>query len=383
MNWKSLLPRISGQSNPVSTPDGATPVLTSEAVRQLLAAFPPVPEAGGWRAAEHIVGLDVTNGRALVALSASPKHAQALEPFRAAVEAQLAAEPGLSAAQVILTGEKPADAPPPNPPRIGQHPTGEKIDLAGVGSVIAIASGKGGVGKSTTTANLAMALANSGLSVGILDADIYGPSIPTLFGCVDAKPEMSPEGKLLPLERLGIKLISIGFLLPPDTAVIWRGPMVSGAIEQLFRDVDWGTLDVLLIDLPPGTGDAQLTISQKAPLSGAVIVSTPQDLALIDAKRALSMFRKMEVPVLGIIENMSYYECPNCGHREHIFAHGGAQIAAKDLDTAFLGAVPLSLDIREASDNGKPITAAQPEGPQAKAYAAIAGAMLKAVSAVE
>jgi len=373
VNWRSLLPRISGQPDPVSTSEASAAPVSPDEIRRLLGALPPLEEADGWRAGDHIAGLSVAGGKVVLAFEAAPALAEALEPFRAAVEHELAALPGISAAQVILTGEKPA-APPP--PRIGQHPTGEKIDLPGVGLVVAIASGKGGVGKSTTTANLAMALAAKGLSVGVLDADIYGPSIPTLFGCAGAKPVASEDGKLLPISAMGVKLISIGFLLPPDAAVIWRGPMVAGAIEQLFRDVAWGDLDVLLVDLPPGTGDAQLTMSQKAPLSGAVIVSTPQDLALIDAKRALAMFRKVDVPVLGMVENMSYYECPQCGHREHIFAHGGAETAAKELAAPFLGAVPLTLAIREAADAGTPIVVSQPDGPQAKAYAAIAEALL-------
>ncbi|WP_337996143.1 Mrp/NBP35 family ATP-binding protein [Oleispirillum naphthae] len=362
----------------MSTPEGGATPITADEIRRLLGALPPLPEAGDWRAGDHIAGLSVTAGKVLLAFEAGAGQAESLEPFRAALETELAALPGISAAQVILTGEK---AAPPPPPRIGQHPTGGKIELPGVGLVVAIASGKGGVGKSTTTANLAMALAAKGLSVGVLDADIYGPSIPTLFGCTDAKPLASAEGKLLPVMAHGIKLISIGFLLPQDAAVIWRGPMVAGAIEQLFRDVDWGALDVLLVDLPPGTGDAQLTMCQKAPLSGAVIVSTPQDLALIDAKRALMMFRKVEVPVLGVVENMSYYECPQCGHREHIFAHGGAEAAAKEMETAFLGAVPLTLAIRESSDAGVPIVAAQPKSPQAAAYAAIAAALLEQTKA--
>ncbi len=356
----------------MSTPAPAT---TVETVRRLLAELPPPPTAAEWRPADHVVGIDVTDSRALLAFSVTAALAPVLEPFRAGIETALKALPGITAAQVVLTADKPAESPPQSP-RIGQHPTGGKIDLPGIGLVVAIASGKGGVGKSTTTANLAMAMAAKGLKIGVLDADIYGPSIPTLFGCADAKPPASPEGKMLPIERFGIKLISIGFLLPPDAAVIWRGPMVSGAIEQLFRDVDWGTLDILLVDLPPGTGDAQLTMSQKAPLSGAVIVSTPQDLALIDARRALAMFLKVDVPIFGIVENMSYYECPNCGHREPIFAHGGAEKAAAELEAPFLGEVPLTLAIREASDAGTPIVLAQPDGPQAKAYRVIADAIL-------
>jgi ATP-binding protein involved in chromosome partitioning len=359
----------------MSTPGTAAAAATATAVRRLLAELPAPAACPGWRAAEHIEGFSIAGGRAILALSARADEAPALESARAEIEAAIAALPGIAAASVVLTAEKPA-APAAPPPRIGQHPTGGRIDLPGVARVIAVASGKGGVGKSTTAANLAMAMAAKGLRVGVLDADIYGPSVPTLFGCEGIRPEATPEGKMRPVDSHGIKLISIGFLLPPDAAVIWRGPMVAGAIEQLFRDVDWGTLDVLVVDLPPGTGDAQLTMCQKAPLSGAVIVSTPQDLALIDARRAIAMFRKVEVPVLGLIENMSYYECPACGHREHIFDHGGAAKAATELEVPFLGEIPLTLAIREASDAGTPIVAADPDGPQARAYATIAGALL-------
>ncbi len=359
----------------MSTPGTGAAAANAEAIRRLLADLPSPEALPGWTAAEHVDGLSVAGGRVLLALSAKAEEAAALETVRAGIEAAIAALPGVSQASVVLTAEKPA-APAAPPPRIGQHPTGGRIELPGVARVIAVASGKGGVGKSTTAANLAMAMAATGLRIGLLDADIYGPSVPTLFGCEGIRPEATPEGKMRPVASHGIKLISIGFLLPPDAAVIWRGPMVSGAIEQLFRDVDWGTLDVLVVDLPPGTGDAQLTMSQKAPLTGAVIVSTPQDLALIDAKRAIAMFRKVEVPVLGLVENMSYYECPACGHREHIFAHGGAATAAAELDVPFLGEIPLTLAIREASDAGSPIVATDPDGPQAKAYGAIAEALL-------
>lgn len=377
MNWRSILPRISGQSPRVSTSADPKEAL-AEAVLRALAEVAPAATVAGWNPTEQVAGFDLAEGRVLLALSATPEQAESLEPARAAIEAAIAKVPGVSSVNVVLTGER-AAPPPPQGPRIGQHPSGGKIELPEVGTVIAVASGKGGVGKSTTTANLALAMAAKGLRVGVLDADIYGPSIPTLFGCEGAKPGAA-DGKMIPVVAHGVKLISIGFLLPPDAPVIWRGPMVSGAIEQLFRDVVWGALDVLLVDLPPGTGDAQLTMSQKAPLSGAVIVSTPQDLALIDARRALQMFRKVEVPVLGIIENMSYYECPNCGHREHIFAHGGAAKAAEELETPFLGEIPLTLAIREAADAGAPIAVKEPDGPHAKAYAKIAEAILYGTS---
>lgn len=374
MNWRNFLPRISGQSPRVST-SAAPKEALAEAVLGAFAEAAPGATVAGWNPAEQVAGFDVSGGRVLLALSAPPDRAEELEPARARLEAALAKVPGVAGVNVVLTAERAAPPPPPQQPRLGQHPTGGKIELPDVGLVVAVASGKGGVGKSTTTANLALAMVQKGLRVGVLDADIYGPSIPTLFGCEGAKPGMA-DGKMVPVEAHGVKLISIGFLLPPDAPVIWRGPMVSGAIEQLFRDVVWGGLDVLLVDLPPGTGDAQLTMSQKAPLSGAVIVSTPQDLALIDARRALQMFRKVEVPVFGIVENMSYYECPNCGHREHIFAHGGAETAARELETPFLGEIPLTLAIREAADAGAPIAVADPDGPHARAYARIAEAIL-------
>jgi ATP-binding protein involved in chromosome partitioning len=248
---------------------------------------------------------------------------------------------------------------------------GGKQGLPGVTHIIAVASGKGGVGKSTTAANLALALAALGHKVGLLDADIYGPSQPRLMG-ISGKPQ-SPDGKRLnPMENHGIKVMSIGFMVAEDTPMIWRGPMVMGALTQLLRDVNWAPLDVLVCDLPPGTGDAQLTMAQNVPLSGAVIVSTPQDIALIDAKKGLNMFRKVDVPVLGIIENMSYFCCPNCGHRSEIFAHGGAQREAERGGVDFLGEIPLDIAIRETSDGGRPIVVNDPQSPHAAAYRDIA-----------
>jgi ATP-binding protein involved in chromosome partitioning len=243
--------------------------------------------------------------------------------------------------------------------------------VPGVRSIIAVASGKGGVGKSTTATNLALALASQGLKVGMLDADIYGPSQPRMLG-ISGRPN-SPDGKVLtPLENYGVKCMSMGFLVAEDTPMIWRGPMVQSALQQMLRDVEWGELDVIVVDMPPGTGDAQLTMAQQVPLTGAVIVSTPQDIALIDAKKGLNMFRKVDVPVLGIVENMSVFVCPNCGHESHIFSHGGAKKEAERLGMEFLGEMPLHIAIRETSDSGKPIVVSDPESPQAKAYQAIA-----------
>jgi ATP-binding protein involved in chromosome partitioning len=237
-----------------------------------------------------------------------------------------------------------------------------------------VASGKGGVGKSTTAVNLALALQARGKAVGILDADIYGPSMPKLLG-LDGKPEVL-DNRMIPKEKFGIKVMSMGFLVDEDTAMIWRGPMVQSALLQMMRQVDWGPLDVLVVDMPPGTGDVQLTMAQQVPLAGAVIVSTPQDLALLDAKKGITMFRKVNVPVLGLIENMSTFICPNCQHESPIFGHGGAEREAKRLSIPFLGAVPLEMAIRETSDAGQPIVASDPQGPHAASYLGIADALL-------
>ena len=238
--------------------------------------------------------------------------------------------------------------------------------VPGVGAIIAVASGKGGVGKSTTSANLALGLAAQGWQVGLLDADVYGPSMPRLFGLTE-KPTVE-GGKLTPLEAYGLKIMSMGFLVDENIPMVWRGPMVSQAISQMLGEVVWGELDALVIDMPPGTGDVQLTIAQQVPLAGAVIVSTPQDLALIDARRAVAMFQKVEAPILGVIENMSYFLCPHCGGRSEIFAHGGARHDAEQMGVPFLGEAPLDMKIRETSDAGRPVVAAEPDSPQAAVY---------------
>jgi ATP-binding protein involved in chromosome partitioning len=241
--------------------------------------------------------------------------------------------------------------------------------------VIAVASGKGGVGKSTTALNLALGLRDLGLRVGLLDADIYGPSVPRLTG-IHEKPALDDNRKMIPIQRFGLSIMSIGFLVEEDTAMIWRGPMVMSAITQMLRDVAWGTLDILVVDMPPGTGDAQLTLAQNVPLKGAVIISTPQDLSLIDARRGLAMFRKVNVPVLGIVENMSYFQCPECGTRSDIFGHGGARHEAERLGVPFLGEIPLHISIRTSSDAGNPVVASEPDGPHAAIYRAI-GALVR------
>ncbi|MGE3245757.1 MAG: Mrp/NBP35 family ATP-binding protein, partial [Beijerinckiaceae bacterium] len=299
--------------------------------------------------------------------------------------------PGVASALVGLTGERPAGSSRPPPAARDRHPgqtplrsaapaggppgqnsrLPQQAGIPGVAHIVAVASGKGGVGKSTTAANLALALSAGGLAVGVLDADIYGPSQPRLFG-LSGKPQLTEQKKIAPHEKFGIKVMSIGFMVEETTAMIWRGPMVMSAITQLLREVDWGELDVLIVDMPPGTGDAQLTLAQQVPLSGAVIVSTPQDLALLDARRGVAMFHKVNIPILGIIENMSSYCCPECGHVAPVFGHGGAKAEAEKTGVPFLGEIPLDMDIRTSSDDGTPIVAAAPDGPHAKAYMAIA-----------
>lgn len=261
-------------------------------------------------------------------------------------------------------------APAPGP-RLQTAPPPSGQPIPGVKNIIAVASGKGGVGKSTVAVNLGLALAKRGEKVGLLDIDIYGPSLHVLLG-VSERPHATPEGKIAPIEAQGMKLMSIGFISGDDTPMIWRGPMVMGVVSQFLHEVDWAPLDYLVIDLPPGTGDAQLTLVQKVPVTAAIIVTTPSDLALIDAKKGLQMFRKTDVPVLGIIENMSYFVCPHCQERSEIFAHGGGKDAANEMGTPFLGEIPLDLEVRSSGDAGKPIVLAKPESPAAQPFFALA-----------
>jgi ATP-binding protein involved in chromosome partitioning len=317
----------------------------------------------------------------------------AWEPVRKRAEDAVKAVPGVSSVLVALTAERAPGAKAAPPPAAAQHGHGHAHGhgqahgqaaatptLPGVGAIIAVASGKGGVGKSTTTANLALGLRDLGLRVGLLDADIYGPSVPKLFN-VHGKPQLKNGNTLIPMDGYGIKLMSIGFLVDEETPMIWRGPMVMSALTQMMRDVEWGELDVMLVDMPPGTGDAQLTIAQAVPLRGAVIVSTPQDMALIDARRGVAMFRKVNVPVLGVVENMSYFLCPNCGTKSDIFGHGGARHEAERMGVPFLGEVPLHMDIRERSDAGLPVVATMPDSPHAQIYRSIAAQVRDQVGA--
>ncbi|MBP6769984.1 MAG: iron-sulfur cluster carrier protein ApbC [Reyranella sp.] len=337
-----------------------------------------------------VSGVATRAGHVAVTLEVDPARGTALEPLRQACEQAIRAMPGVLSATAVMTAER-AAPPPPAPAPGGHHghshgPAAKKtggggqIDVPGVKHIIAVASGKGGVGKSTTAVNLALGLAANGLATGLLDADIYGPSMPRMLG-VTEKPE-SADGKMLkPIEKYGLKTMSIGYIVNEDTPMIWRGPMVSSALEQMLRDVQWGDLDVLVVDMPPGTGDAQLTLAQRVALAGAVIVSTPQDIALVDARKGLNMFRKVAVPVLGIVENMSYFLCPHCGERSEIFGHGGAREEAEKLGVPFLGEVPLHLDIRTTSDSGHPIVVSKPDSPHAQVYKNVAGRVWKQLSA--
>jgi ATP-binding protein involved in chromosome partitioning len=332
------------------------------------------------------------DGKVIFSISVPADQAERLEPMRQAAERVVSEIPGVEKAMVALTAERRPGAPQPaaspvrGAPRadqIGAVPPpmqararqqagaeAQKAGVPGVEAIIAVASGKGGVGKSTTAANLALGLQALGKKVGILDADIYGPSMPRLLR-LTGRPQAN--GRILkPLEGYGLKVMSMGFLVEEETPMIWRGPMVMSAITQMLREVAWGELDVLVVDMPPGTGDAQLTMAQQVPLAGAVIVSTPQDLALIDARKGLNMFRKVDVPVLGIIENMSYFLCPHCGQSSHIFGHGGAEAEAAKIGVPFLGAVPLHMEIREQSDAGVPVVVSSPEGVHAQVYRDIA-----------
>jgi ATP-binding protein involved in chromosome partitioning len=343
------------------------------------------PERG-----QNVVALDMVSGIVIkgsnvgFALEVEPTEAQAKESLRLACEQAVLALPGVTSVTAVLTAERAAGGAQARPrggpmargaPATDAKTLGGKPLLPGIGAVVAVASGKGGVGKSTTAVNLALALARLGQRVGLLDADIYGPSQPRMLG-IAGRPR-SPDGKkLLPMENYGVRVMSMGFLVDEDAPMIWRGPMVQSAIQQMLSEVEWGELDFLVVDLPPGTGDAQLTMAQRVPLAGAVIVSTPQDIALLDARKALNMFRKVDVPVLGILENMSYFVCPHCGGRAEIFSHGGARRTAEKFGVDFLGEIPLDLMIREETDAGRPPVVSHPDGPQARAYLEVAEAVL-------
>ncbi len=353
-------------------------MISRDEVMAALAAIPgpdgraPLPESGA------ISGVTIRDGKVFVAIAIDPARAKAMEPMRARAEDAIKSISGVAGAVVTLTAEAARDVagPPPAhahhadaPPRRHGRPS---EPIPGVKHIIAVASGKGGVGKSTVACNLAVGLAKLGLKVGVLDADLFGPSMPKLFG-IRSKPSLAPDGqKLVPLESCGVKVMSIGFLIEEGAPVVWRGPMVTSALNQLLREVVWGELEVLVVDMPPGTGDTQLTMAQNVPLAGAVIVSTPQDLALIDARRGIAMFNQVKVPLIGVVENMSYFLCPHCGGRTDVFSHGGARREAEKLGVPFLGEVPLGIAIRANSDDGRPIVSSMPESADASAFLEIA-----------
>jgi ATP-binding protein involved in chromosome partitioning len=357
-------------------------MVSRDEVMAALAAIPgpdgraSLPDSGA------VSGVTIRDGKVFAAIAIDPARAKAMEPMRARAEATIRAIPGVAGAVVTLTAEAArtvagaSPSPGPGHTHEGKAPPvrhGRPSEpLPGVKHIIAVASGKGGVGKSTVACNLAVGLAKLGLAVGVLDADLFGPSMPKLFG-LNSKPSIAPDGKrLIPLESFGVKVMSIGFLIDEGAPVVWRGPMVVSALNQLLREVVWGELDVLVVDMPPGTGDTQLTMAQNVPLAGAVIVSTPQDLALIDARRGIAMFNQVKIPLLGVVENMSYFVCPHCGGRTDVFSHGGARKEAEKLGVPFLGEVPLDIAIRANSDDGRPVIASMAESPQANALLEIA-----------
>jgi ATP-binding protein involved in chromosome partitioning len=338
--------------------------LTKESV---LNALKTVPAPGGKDLASSglLSEIVIQKDKVYFAINVPQRDARAFEGVRKAAEDAVKALPGAAGAMVTLTADAkaaPAPAPASEPAKSG---------IGQIKHIIAVASGKGGVGKSTTAVNLALGMTANGLRVGVLDADIYGPSIPRLLG-ITGRPELIGDKTLKPFDKYGLKVMSMGFLVEEETPMIWRGPMVISALTQMLKDVAWGELDVMVVDMPPGTGDAQLTMAQQVPLAGAVIVSTPQDLSLIDARRGLNMFKRVDVPLLGIIENMSFFVCPKCGGRSDIFSHGGAKAEAEKLGVPFLGELPLHMAIRETSDAGRPIVVADPASLHSEMYRTIA-----------
>lgn len=344
--------------------------VTREAVLDALKGIED-PRSGEDLVASGMVrALTVEGGKVRFVMEIDPARAKTYEPVRADAEARLRALDGVDEVSIVMTAHSAPTPPPDLKPNRRPEPQGPQ-KIPGVARIIAVASGKGGVGKSTVAANLACALAAEGKRVGLLDADVYGPSQPRMMG-LSGRPS-SPDGKtILPLRNHGVTMMSIGLLTNEDQAVIWRGPMLMGALQQLLNQVQWGALDVLIVDLPPGTGDVQMTLTQKAVVDGAIIVSTPQDVALLDARKGIDMFRQMETPLLGMIENMSTHICSACGHEEHVFGHGGVAAEAEKLGVPLLGEIPLDLQIRLASDGGAPIVVSQPDSQQAAGFRSIA-----------
>ncbi|MCF7700146.1 Mrp/NBP35 family ATP-binding protein [Loktanella sp. M215] len=329
----------------------------------------PLPASGAVKA------LTVDGGTVRFVLEIAPSRAADFAPVQAEAERLVGALDGVTKVTVVMTAHTSPAAPPDLKPQRAA-PTGPQ-PIPGIARIIAVASGKGGVGKSTVASNLACALAAAGRRVGLLDADVYGPSQPRMLG-VSGRPA-SPDGKtILPLRNFGVTMMSIGLMTNEDQAVVWRGPMLMGALQQMMNQVQWGTLDVLIVDLPPGTGDVQMTLAQKARVDGAIIVSTPQDVALLDARKGIDMFQQLHVPILGMIENMSTHICSNCGHEEHVFGHGGVAREAEKLGVPLLAEIPLHLSIRLAADGGAPIVVTDPDSPQAAGFRAVARHLIDA-----
>ncbi|PRY23087.1 ATP-binding protein involved in chromosome partitioning [Aliiruegeria haliotis] len=333
-----------------------------------------LPQGGDIVSAGMVRALNVDAGTVRFVLEIDPAQAEAMKAVQAEAEAAVKALEGADTVSVLMTGHTTPSAPPDLKPKGAAKPQGPQ-KIPGIDRIVAIASGKGGVGKSTVASNLAVALAAEGRRVGLLDADVYGPSQPRMLG-VSGRPA-SPDGKtILPMRNHGVTMMSLGLMMREEEAVVWRGPMLMGALQQMLTQVQWGALDVLLVDLPPGTGDVQMTLAQKAEVTGAIVVSTPQDIALLDARKGIDMFQKLNVPLLGMIENMSTHVCSQCGHEEHVFGHGGVQAEAEKLGVPLLAEVPLAIEIRKAADGGAPIVVSNPQAPQSGAFRQIARTLI-------
>nr|WP_321457517.1 iron-sulfur cluster carrier protein ApbC [uncultured Cohaesibacter sp.] len=374
--------------------------MTEEKILQVLRGLKPSPEEKDIVSAGMVSDIIVKDSSVVFSISVPAEKAQSFEQLREQAEDVVLSLEGVEKAMVVLTAEKqpasqqepPAAAPkgaaPQSQPTKTNQPHAKgpsQIEISGVKQIIAVSSAKGGVGKSTTAVNLALALQANGLKVGILDADVYGPSIPRLLKITERPTAVANSRRMNPIKAYGLMAMSIGLLVDPDTPMVWRGPMAVSALTQMIRDVNWdveGELDVLVVDMPPGTGDIQLTMAQQVPLTGSVIVSTPQDLALIDARKGIAMFRKVEIPILGLVENMSYFTCPTCGSRHDIFGHGGARETAAEIGIPFIGEIPLHMDIREGSDAGDPIVVSEPESDHTAIYLQIAHAMMQNIASV-